>query len=114
MKPRSKHANPLLTQRAMSRVEPVIAERIRDCVRRGFYYLSWLAACGVATFPARADDPSSQQAKCGVCCKSTVGASWVDGAWLLRNTENFCICCPAGMDPAAFGRNCESLREQLI
>jgi hypothetical protein len=35
------------------------------------------------------------------------------GAWRLESSDNFCICCPSNMDPAAIGRTCESLRTEL-
>ncbi len=36
-----------------------------------------------------------------------------DSPWRLASTDNFCVCCPPGMDPLAIGRRCESLRADL-
>ena len=52
-----------------------------------------------ANFPAHQDPPAETQR--------------IKGSWRLQDTENFCICCPTGMDPAPIGRTCESLRAEL-
>lgn len=35
------------------------------------------------------------------------------GAWILKSTNNFCICCTPDINPAAIGAACESKREVL-
>jgi Peptidase MA superfamily len=47
-----------------------------------------------------------------VACE-TAATARVQGPWRLQDTVNFCVCCPSNMDPAAIGRTCESLREEL-
>jgi hypothetical protein len=72
-----------------------------------------LAAPLVGGLQLRAANPASCCNDCPACQKSTAGTTQRVGAWSLQNTDNFCICCAAEIDPAAIGRTCESLREEL-
>jgi hypothetical protein len=97
----------------MSRVAPGVVKRIRK--RLSFSTSVLIGFAVVGSWPAQtsAAEPACHCANCAAGDKSSVESTRVDGAWLLRNTDNFCVCCPSGMDPAAFGQSCESLRQEL-
>jgi hypothetical protein len=61
----------------------------------------------------RVADGQSICANCSACRQTSAERTRAVGAWRLGDTDNFCVCCPSNMDPAAIGRTCESLRMEL-
>jgi len=61
----------------------------------------------------RVADGQSVYANCSACRQTSADGTRPVGACRLGDTDNFCVCCPSSMDPAAIGRTCESLRTEL-
>jgi hypothetical protein len=52
-------------------------------------------------------------AAASACATSAQAPTCLSSFWVVRNTKNFSVCCPSGVDSAEFGKRCESLRDEL-